>query len=1133
MKKIVLFALLTLLLALPALACALNVSGTLQQAARSTPLADIAVNLEAKDGQTQTVRTGGSGEFRFTGVDQGVYRLTVRLPQGQVAAAMSDDNFLLPSNSENVRTNWFELTEDRQVPLRTSRTTAGIKIVAFVDSNENGGHMSTEPVVPGVRVEVYADGFEHLDPIASATTDRRGELSLPGMSPATYRLKAVLPDGYMIGPIGSKINIYYNCFRMNDLGEAWTDPITLEKGTQGMAVGVVTAGSARGLVWLDENANGLRDVGEKGFDQAAVSVVSATQGFERKTAVNEDGSFLFDPLQPGDYSLRVVLPQGYMFASPGSQSLLTFGYSNEDSAPLTVIKEKVTEIGSIGVIPASGVTVHFYLDENANGRRDKQEQPCEGSFDIVVDGASVKTVKASQDGAAAAPVVRSGSFTLNARVPDGQGLIFSVRGSGNDFGLPGASEASALDVTLSLGEQKEFWAGLTRPASVSGMVFADQNGNGQWEPLEGTLPDFTVQAVNPDGEITAETLTDRSGSFRFESLLPGKTVIRFLLRDPYIASPVTRENGGVSCIASQTGDYGETDLLTLRPAQHVSDLKAALFQASTVSGRVLVHEPDGTVSGLEGVTAILIREDGTEYSDYTRDTTRTDGAFLLKGILPGRYTVKYLLPDHALFEDTDLLSVYSDTFTCTDGSETSLPDLFAVRTARVAGSVLMDGQPVSASVTAANAESGQLLIAEADPETGAFDLKLLRPGTYTLTVTLPENLVFGSDTMLVPGLAQSDSSVTMTLGMGEHKTGQQVTAAYPAVITGTVYWDENHSGQFEADEAVQPGLTVSVLDKTGALLHTLTADENGVYLSPALIPDEYLLSVQLDEDCILNDAAQESLTEWRLRTSVSAGETKTAPLGLLRFAELGGQLWSLDGSLGKAGGLNISLYPADEPDLPIAQTVTDEDGYYRFSRLYPGSYRVRAELPEDYAFARAADTTQRQSIILAGDPDGLSEPFPLSMGEKRFDADIGFGARGGIGDFAWLDENGNGMQDIGERGIPGIRLALYQDETLIAETETDVYGHYLFKDLYPGPYTLRVTIYPELKATLHQTEFPLINSILPETEGTVIETTVVIPSGAVTLSDDLGFALVREGAYPDAMDRIPSTDWSNGGRKNR
>ena len=155
------------------------------------------------------------------------------------------------------------------------------------------------------------------------------------------------------------------------------------------------------------------------------------------------------------------------------------------------------------------------------------------------------------------------------------------------------------------------------------------------------------------------------------------------------------------------------------------------------------------------------------------------------------------------------------------------------------------------------------------------------------------------------------------------------------------------------------------------------------------------------------------------------------------------------------------------------------------------------------------------------------------MGEKRFDADIGFGARGGIGDFAWLDENGNGMQDIGERGIPGIRLSLYQDETLIAETETDVYGHYLFKDLYPGPYTLRVTIYPELKATLHQTEFPLINSILPETEGTVIETTVVIPSGAVTLSDDLGFALVREGAYPEAMDRIPSTDWSNGGRKNR
>ena len=43
----------------------------------------------------------------------------------------------------------------------------------------------------------------------------------------------------------------------------------------------------------------------------------------------------------------------------------------------------------------------------------------------------------------------------------------------------------------------------------------------------------------------------------------------------------------------------------------------------------------------------------------------------------------------------------------------------------------------------------------------------------------------------------------------------------------------------------------------------------------------------------------------------------------------------------------------------------------------------------------------------------------------------------------------------------------------------------------------------------------------------------MIPSGATTLSDDIGFLLVTEGVYPDAMDRIPTIDWSNGGRKNR
>ena len=133
---------------------------------------------------------------------------------------------------------------------------------------------------------------------------------------------------------------------------------------------------------------------------------------------------------------------------------------------------------------------------------------------------------------------------------------------------------------------------------------------------------------------------------------------------------------------------------------------------------------------------------------------------------------------------------------------------------------------------------------------------------------------------------------------------------------------------------------------------------------------------------------------------------------------------------------------------------------------------------------------------------------------------------------SWLDTNENGMQDIGEPGIPGIRIQLYQGDELLAETETDLYGHYMFEGIYPGRYTLRVTPYPELKSTVHQTDFPLIGSVLPETEDTTINANeVIVPSGTRNLAVDVGFRPRQEGILPDVMNTIPTTDWSFGGKK--
>ena len=73
---------------------------------------------------------------------------------------------------------------------------------------------------------------------------------------------------------------------------------------------------------------------------------------------------------------------------------------------------------------------------------------------------------------------------------------------------------------------------------------------------------------------------------------------------------------------------------------------------------------------------------------------------------------------------------------------------------------------------------------------------------------------------------------------------------------------------------------------------------------------------------------------------------------------------------------------------------------------------------------------------------------------------------------------------------------------------------------------------PELAATTYQTEFPLIGSVLPESDALTVDATdVIVPSGTRNLAVDIGLMLREDGVYPAVMDTIPTTDWSFGGRK--
>ena len=67
------------------------------------------------------------------------------------------------------------------------------------------------------------------------------------------------------------------------------------------------------------------------------------------------------------------------------------------------------------------------------------------------------------------------------------------------------------------------------------------------------------------------------------------------------------------------------------------------------------------------------------------------------------------------------------------------------------------------------------------------------------------------------------------------------------------------------------------------------------------------------------------------------------------------------------------------------------------------------------------------------------------------------GPLGSIGDFVFKDTNGDGKQDVGELGVPGVKVILYKADgiTKLDSTTTDTNGKYLFDSLFTDTYKVR------------------------------------------------------------------------------
>ncbi|MCI5224425.1 MAG: hypothetical protein D3924_17595, partial [Candidatus Electrothrix sp. AR4] len=194
-------------------------------------------------------------------------------------------------------------------------------------------------------------------------------------------------------------------------------------------------------------------------------------------------------------------------------------------------------------------------------------------------------------------------------------------------------------------------------------------------------------------------------------------------------------------------------------------------------------------------------------------------------------------------------------------------------------------------------------------------------------------------------------------------------------------------------------------------------------------PDIVALGDGADEDGIIADSSTwiEGLVADGVGGSVQVNVTGSG--WLVAWVDFDG-----DGSFSTLGEMIISEAVTSDTqpytfDIP-AGTFDVSLGYARF-RLFP----EKPAIPE-FAYQGTADNGEVEDV--------------------RFD----FGT-GTIGDRVWLDENGDGVQDVGEAGISGVTVYIDDDGTPgysadDTQAVTDSNGDYLLKDLTPGIHTVLV-----------------------------------------------------------------------------
>jgi serine-aspartate repeat-containing protein C/D/E len=667
------------------------------------------IPVETVDEQpAMTVITDSSGFYRVNGLAPGMYRIVeVEQPTGFLdgqdtvgvvggiptgtALNESIESVLIPGGQHGVEYNFGEL---RPASIR------GRVHLSTGDGDCFGDNVQHTPIAGATILLIDGDG----NVLDQTVSNVNGTYEFAGLRPGLYGVIEITPDGLIdgdahVGSLGGQVSDRFH-------GDSITH-IDLRSGDAGQRYDFCEhePASLSGHVFDDHDNDGFREQGEEGIGDVVVTLYDETGEFVANTTTDDRGVYHFDYLVAGMVSIRETHPERYIdgWDSAGTIDRRQVGRAHNPGDEITDV---VLRFGDVGV----DYDFAEYLAASIRGRvhLSTRDGDCFGDYEnhqpiaaavvrlFDVEGNLLAETTTDTQGHYAFEGLAPGEYSISEITPEGLIDGGAIPGTidGRTIGSV-AQFGNLVGVRLTSGDQAErFDFCEHEPSTIAGKVYHDRNQNGNHDPTEERIAGVTIQLLDREGNLVAQTITDRNGDYKFVGVRAGQYDLVEIQPTGYLDGIDTpgRVDGQPMGRSDEPGDAIRR--IDVGWGDEGTEFNFGENLPATISGRVhydivldcQLNPLDGE-AGIEGVTIELLDDAGQVIATTT---TNAQGRYEFEAVRPGDYTVREIQPKD--FFDGDLGNRID--VTAGSGQDVEEVNFCEIPPATLSGFVFKDGETV-------------------------------------------------------------------------------------------------------------------------------------------------------------------------------------------------------------------------------------------------------------------------------------------------------------------------------------------------------------------------------------------------------------------------------------------------------